>query len=626
MLLDQAAQEKEDERKLASDILDLFAAHQNAYATEQGTADARAYNYTQSRQWMQGAGALMADNTEQGATPRLPEWDETYPIMDAVSSVLAIRTPNVSALDKAYGVELDADKRKQAERYARVLNWHAEKGGYGKIARRMVRYGMTFATGATLLVEPDAEAGHVKWSLLKPYENFLDQSADTVPKIEYAYRMFAMPWRTFKRNVHAGYYADAPEVEIGNASRPTRPDRRYAQDQTARAMRPAAVQSVESARANLFPTVTIVEFWNFGEGWYAHLAPETGRLLMKRPLPYGNAWVRMLLDAGQNDMEQVAFVARVVEVQRIINDLTQAKVQIATCNHTRTFMDERLMKGDPKIIEKTLNAKVNDVIRVSGIDDSSGKLTDFIVPVTPAQITPAQTQVHAELIEHIRYIAGIDQFPDAQNIRTAEEVEQMVQSSSARSLARANQLDDAMLELFQHTGRVYRWMLEAREEIGYDPTACWQDTNPDISLDEFIQLCIEGSEHYKLEPFGSLKEDAVTRRSALLKLMPILTNPALLQNVDARALIEEVIRLFRLAPDIIKSKEDLEAEQAAAQAQGAPGAAPEAPPPGELPAPSPPLPPGATDALAALAAPSPAGTPPVPTPPSLPPAPSNSPF
>ena len=134
MLLDQAAQEKEDERKLASDILDLFAAHQNAYATEQGTADARAYNYTQSRQWMQGAGALMADNTEQGATPRLPEWDETYPIMDAVSSVLAIRTPNVSALDKAYGVELDADKRKQAERYARVLNWHAEKGGYGKIA------------------------------------------------------------------------------------------------------------------------------------------------------------------------------------------------------------------------------------------------------------------------------------------------------------------------------------------------------------------------------------------------------------------------------------------------------------------------------------------------------------
>ena len=215
---------------------------------------------------------------------------------------------------------------------------------------------------------------------------------------------------------------------------------------------------------------------------------------------------------------------------------------------------------------------------------------------------------------------------DAQNIRTAEEVEQMVQSSSARSLARANQLDDAMLELFQHTGRVYRWMLEAREEIGYDPTACWQDTNPDISLDEFIQLCIEGSEHYKLEPFGSLKEDAVTRRSALLKLMPILTNPALLQNVDARALIEEVIRLFRLAPDIIKSKEDLEAEQAAAQAQGAPGAAPEAPPPGELPAPSPPLPPGATDALAALAAPSPAGTPPVPTPPSLPPAPSNSPF
>lgn len=598
------------DRKLANDILTLFELTQKAYRADAGQSDVRCYLYTQARQRLPTAQFDTSENKSAGSNPSMPTQDEVYPVVDAMGAALIIRTPYVSAIDEAYGRALDPVTRAAASRFATTLCACSDRMKSGVEVRRAIRYAMSFVHGATFIVEPDAAVGPV-WKLLRPQDVFIDESGGTVANAQWAFRIIQVDWHDFQENVKKGHYKDGDPST--HDYRGTRPDEIAVNDETSKGMWTAMERSIEQAKQQLFPTVTVIEHYNFKHKWYCHISLTTQRLLMKHPLPYGNPFVRTLLDAGLNDLVQTPFVARALEAQRIVNDVLAAQVEIATCNHGRTFGDARLLKNDPKLKERIHAMKVNEIVWVDGIDETA-KLSDLLVVTQPAQITPSQIAVKEELVNHIRYMAGLDQFRESQNVRTAEEVEQMVQSSSARAMARVSLLDESLFELFRITGRVLAWMVEAKDTIGFDPVPLWKDTNPDISYAEWVDIVREGSRHFKLEPFGSLKENLITRRQSLLKLIPFFLNPELKMDTDTRALLTEVVSMFRLDPSIIKSP-----EKVAQEAQAAAGPPPGAPPPGEPPLPGGPmLPPGPDAGLnpqlltalsAGLGQPAPAPTP-----------------
>jgi len=577
------------DRKLANDVLTLFELTQKAYRADAGQSDVRCYQYTQARQRLPTAQFDTSENKSAGANPSMPTQDEVYPVVDAMGAALIIRTPYVSAIDEAYGRALDPVTREQASRFANTLCACSDRMKAGVEVRRAVRYAMSFVHGATFIVEPDAATGPV-WRLLRPQDVFIDDTGGTVAKAEWAFRILQVGWQDFQENVKKGIYKDGDPDTLDY--RGTRPDEYAVNDETSKGMWTAMERSIEQAKQQLFPTVTVIEYYDFKRKWYAHLALSTQRMLMKNPLPYGNPFVRVLLDAGLNDLAQTPFVARALEAQRIINDILAAQTEIATCNHGRTFGDSRLLKNDPKIKERIHASKVNEIVWVDAVEEGA-KLSDMLVVTQPAQITPSQVAVKDELVNHIRYMAGLDQFRESQNVRTAEEVEQMVQSSSARAMARVSLLDECLFELFRTTGRVLAWMIEAKDTINYDPVPLWEDTNPDIPYAQWVDIIRKGSRHFKLEPFGSLKENLVTRRQSLLKLIPFFLNPALKVDTDTRALLTEVVAMFRLDPSIIKSP-----EKAAQEAQAAAG------------------PPGMPGMPGASGAPGAPGTPPLPGPPA----------
>lgn len=509
--------------------------------------------------------------------------DEIHPAIDQMKSAMAMTTPHVAAVDKRYMRTLSPDELHETRIVAATLNWHADKDKYDVAVEAAVLNALTFNRGGILKVDAHAKSGIIKWRVLEPWEVHFSPRAKRIEDVTWAVEVTTIELDEFEARVADGTYFESTKPVNGDTVSISLSEQ--GQDQMAR-------QDVEVLRNQPWKEVTIYEFRDFVAQRLLHIVAQTQEVVMDEPLPVGNPYSVLIFDAAVGGLSGVSIVSRMVTLQRDLNELTNVRLEVARRAFAKLFIDKSLFKDDDEYNEY-LKTKPWEPIRISR-DAADLPLKDkFWVQEAAHLSADFHTDVKART-EHARWIAGATAFREAENIRTAEEAARIAGATEARMQSRMQKVMAFVMSAFETTLRWQKWLLRNGHLVGYDPSQVLEESqDPSLAVDEW-QAAIELSSAWmRLEPFAPLMENETTRRQSLERIIQTLAAmPQFAQLIDWKAVLDEVIRVFKFNPAWVIPPQEQAAPampgQEGVPAEGAqPEGSPVAPPPPGAPTPAP---------------------------------------
>jgi len=553
--------------KVLRKILALKEASERYYRQNDADEDTRNLSYYRGNFWEgDGLSASIPKGRDYRATR-----NEVFPIIDTITSALAMDLPQVEAMDRrahADPVHIRAeDPTFAGRRIASVLNWTAAEDEWDDLVREWVLHAMLFRKGGIAKTSWSMALARPITRLRMPWEVFIDPVARNIRDAGWIMEKFTLHWDDFERRLKGDIYEDKrgtikPNVyprSLVSANLDDTREREY-------------------RRSGIREYVALLEFWDFRRSTLYHIDPGTKQIVMAARVPYGCPYTQLVFNPAVGRIEGVSDTSLIAPVQRDINELVSARREVVARLPHRILMDEGLFRSDTEF-NRFKDAKTWEPTRVRW--PASGSIDDRVW-ISPEVPTTFDFRMHLEdNVDSARYIPGVSDFQrgTVKNIRTAEEANMIRGAVEGRMGVKARRLTRAVKQLFDRSLEVMRWALRHPVDSTVDLGTIANATVTGISPGQLGQELLHESVKFKLLPFSPTMEDKSARRQNLANLLPNIPD-SWLDQVDPREGMREIMELWEMRPSLLLTEEEVAEKTAPPDPAGA-GAGP--PMPGGLP-------------------------------------------
>ena len=304
----------DDGAKVLRRILALQEASERYYRNNDAEEDARNISYYRGEFWEgDGHGQSQARGRNYRATR-----NEVFPILDTITSSLAMDLPQVEAID----VRAHADPKHSrtddptfaGRRIAAVLNWIASEDELDQLVREWVLHGMMFRKGGIAKTSWSMALARPITRLRMPWEVFIDPVARNIRDASWIMEKFTIHWSDFEQRIKAGIYEDKRGAIKADV---------YPRSLIADNMEDSKER--EYRRSGMREYVGLLEFWDFRRGTLYHIHPGTKQVLMSARVPYGRPYTQLVFNPAVGRSEGVSDCTLIAPVQRDINELVTAR-------------------------------------------------------------------------------------------------------------------------------------------------------------------------------------------------------------------------------------------------------------------------------------------------------------
>lgn len=562
---------KDQLRKEVLRICELIRQNEDHYAKEIADDDMRNLAYWRGNFWS-GDGFT----TNKATQTYRAEQNEVFPIVDTLMAALAMDLPQCEYLDVRQNSGQSPNRQNDptfaGRRLSAVLNWMADQDSMDDMVEESVIHACLFRSGAVRKASWSSRLGRVIWRVKLPWEVVWDGNATRWEDIAWVSERFVVHIDDFKSRVKDKVYV----LQKGKAIKAdTYPRAIGGRDDL------SWDENERLKKSGLREYVTLHEYWDLRKKKFYHIHLGTQQVLMKSDAPYGNPYDILVWHPAVGQTKGIPDVSLLAPTQKQINEQVSARREIVRRLPRRMLVDKELFDNEESW-RKWSRAKTWEPAPVSR--PAGGRIADYVY-VTPEMPTTFDFNAHLGAAEsHIRRIAGeLDAGRGVvKNIRTAAEVSLLMARDEGRVGKRVRKLVKYVRAGFEKAGSIVRWAVENPEVSKIDIVELASHAQVDVDPTTLAMELLTVTPRLRVLPFSPLMEDRNARRANLINLIGELANTPMVETINWEEFSREVFDLFGFRPSILKNKEEIAAEQAAAaQAQGAvPGmAAPGAPTP-----------------------------------------------
>lgn len=556
----------EDRSKLGRHLTTLVQQTEHVYQQYLADEAVRNLAYYRGSFWM-GDGSTLIRNTD--VRDYRAQQNEVFPILDTIKSALAMDLPQVEAIKQTfssaevYGRAQDPTIR--GRRVSAILNLFAEEDDLDETTQELVLNALLFRY-AVMKVSWSREHGRPIVRCPLPWEVFFDPAARRAQDAAWVFERITVHWADFKNRIEGGVYEASPQKPIIPDSYP----RSLIEQTTASGALDPAEERMR--KAGLKEYVSLVEFWDFRRQRVYHLHVDTGQLLMEVAAPYRNPYEVLVFHPGVGRVEGVSDTSLMAPVQRDINELVSARLEMVRRLVPRMLFDRSFWK-DEKDWSRFIKARQWQPTRVDV--PPQRRLQDAYHVVEPPQSTYDFNRHLEDDMVGVRRVAGEADYQRGvhRNIRTAEEMQALRSSVEGRLGTRVNRVVKVVSRMFKHMLHVTRWALENPEVSGIDLERITYETQDDVGPEIIRQDLLHWAGKFRLLPFSPAMEDKLARRGHLERMLVHLLAAAEKGLVDGHELIRELVDEFGLRPSLVAPPPPPDEAAAPANVLPMPGAA-----------------------------------------------------
>ena len=470
--------------------------------------------------------------------------NEVFPIIDTIVSTLAMDLPQVESLDQrattADSPTRATDKTIQGRRISAVLNWFAEEDELDSVVQEIVLHALLFRS-SVVKVSWSSSLGRPVWRTKLPWEVHFDPMAKRIADAAWCFERFTVHIDDLKSRIESKVYNPVKKGIKADAYPRTLIDQ-YDKDLDSK--------QEQLKSLGLKEYISLVEFWDFRSGKLFHIHPPTGQVLMETTIPYGRPYEALVFHNGVGRIDGIPDVTLIAELQRDINELVSARREIVSRLPKRMLVDASLFRSDDEF-SRWKNSRTWEPQLVQKPVD--GKIADRVF-VTPAMDTTFDfNKTLEDEVQGVRRIVGEADYQRGvvKNIRTAAEVDALRGSIEGRVNIRMRKLIRVVKALFDLGQSVTRWAVMNPEDSRINLEKIASMTQSDVGPEVVARDFAEGVLNFRLLPFSPLMEDKHTRRESLTTLLPTLVGSPLIEHLDQKELLKEIIELYGWRPSIV---------------------------------------------------------------------------
>ena len=530
-----------DTKKLGRKLASLVIQTEKSFENHVGPEMIQNMAFWRGKFWRgDGAPAGMSMGSAQYNAVR----NEIFPILDTITSSLAMDLPQVEAMKRTVNSEellnRENDPTIRGKRVSAVLNNFAEEDDLDETVWELVLHSLLFVYGV-VKTSWSARLGRPVVRVKLPWEVYFDPNARHIRDASWAFERVTLHWDTFKSRAKNGVY-DPPEDAVitpdcfprGLLEKSPQNFDQYAED---------------LRRHGLKEFVSIVEWWDFRRGKLYHIHPETKTILMEVDAPYGRPYEVLTFHSGVGRIEGIPLCSLLASNQRDVNEASSARRQVANRMVPRDLIDRAFFKNETDW-SRFKNAKMWEPTRV---DVPNGRnLREAIHSQLPAGTTFDFQKHLDDNVESMRRTAGESdaQRGRVQNIRTAEEVQAVQAGVQGRNGVKVNRIEKVVTRVFRHILEVFRWAIENPEASSIDMESITYKTQDDVGPGILIEDVLAYSGKFRLLPFSPAMEDKNARRAHLERMLPHLKEMAKEGIISKEELARELVDEFGLRPSL----------------------------------------------------------------------------
>lgn len=368
-----------------------------------------------------------------------------------------------------------------------------------------------------------------------------------------------------------------------------------------------------------FEWTTIYEVYDFTNDRYYHMLEEQEEPLFEGDLPYvfvRNPFHMLSFNTNLADIGGMSDSQLVERQQRRLNELDTLELRHAQASIPVTVINEALCDNPEDFVSQVANAtSPGDVVRLHG--KNAAPLADILGQTPTASLIPEFLDIRDRIESSIQFVLGIPEYSRGTTGTSEIATELALVDSAMRTrLGRRTKLINSVVKhMAVTTIGLYEEFLDNMREIpvrltgqqeavivarqhlsARDPNRAEQAKQEGQSLEEPLDV------DYEVVPYSPTEN---SKSAQLKKLQPVLELLQLPQ-VNQNRLLQHLFDLYDIRSDVLKSEQEVQAEQQAQQQAAMGGGAVGAPSEdilaaGGMPAGMPALPAGAQQALPNMA-------------------------
>lgn len=539
-----------DKKKEIAKIFSKIELSEEAYRKQIAQEDARNLSYWRGQFWEGDGTTVFPDLQGYNA-----EQNEVFPILDTMSSALALDLPQIEALDqrqRSYDQpQRHDDLTFSGRRIAALLNWMAERDDLDETTRESTLHAMLFSKGAIRKITWSRELKQVIWRLKMPWEVFVDPTARRMKDIGWAAERFILHQSQLRERIDQEYYTPSEGKAVKSDTYPRELIEEYMTHD----------ESVERRREALKEYITLHEYWDFRAGKLYHIHMGSKQVLMEADVPYGNPYDQLLFHSGIGRVRGVPDVTLVAPLQRDINEMVSARREMVRRLPRRMFYDKALFPSEDDAMRWMSSATWDPV----PVETDGQALVGDMIYVSPEMPSTFDFNTHLQSSQiHIKQLAGLGDFQrgEVKNIRTAAEANMIQASIQGRLNVRLRVLTKYVKRGFDKAADVLRWAAENPEASGIDVQMYVRETQADVDASVLMNDIMQNSAKFRILPFSPLMEDKHVRREQLVALLSQLSASPSVEEINWREITRELIDLFGVRPSVVKQEDEMQEQPA----------------------------------------------------------------
>jgi len=377
--------------------------------------------------------------------------------------------------------------------------------------------------------------------VLEPGAVFFDQTVRDPDDIRYWLEAAVIPYTEFKRRVQSGAYRSSKLEDVT-------PDRypKWITDN---------YKNTEGAQLrDAFEWVTVWEYYDRESNKVTHYVKQADAVVFEQELDYV-PYSMFSLNQSAVDCMGLSEVQLVLNQQETINDLLTHMKQIVYLMIPRILFNSELITEED--LNKAVEAAAGSFVPVSptnaeGLRTLSTLFYEMPLPQVPVGVENfiARQESDAAFISALAEAAR----GQVAGARTATEMAIIDAQMRTRLATREGHINGALEDVAEKCFYLSKKYMKEPKLVQVSGHEGWSE----VSLADIRDVDV----NFSMVSYNPIRQNPSVLSETLLKLFPILAQD---QNINKRALLEELVTGVGLSTRLLVPKEEVEAQEQAAQ-------------------------------------------------------------
>lgn len=544
-------------------IRDLISVHKTRTAGERAKWD-RYLRYYRSEFWGENADMQGAHSDGEVAM----ETNYPYSFVDSMVSSIVPPNPQVTVVAR------NSEKKEFARYREALVNDTLKRERTASLLWRLATYVSIYGRGFLKGVWRFSRQ-RTEYRIIDPRFIFFDLSAERWEDIRYLIEVTTLTREEFNRRAKSPLDPNKP-----------RGKRRYSAEQVKRAnfghypawLKPALKKSRDIS-SEAFDWITVYEVYDFTAKRYYHYLEDEMEPLFEDALPYRfveNPYQLLTFNDNMQSLEGISDVQLIDRQQQMLNELDTLELRHAQSSIPVTLFQSGLVDNPGAFIKDLLDAtSPGDAVAVHAKPGIS--INEVITNTPTTQLSPSFEAMRERITKTIEFTLGLPQFQRGV-VGVADIATEVALAETAvrtRNGRRLQALQNVIEWICRSTVGLYEEFLPSDSDLPVRLTGRRESlivNRKTLSARDPAQA--ENAHNmphvmdydYDVVPYSPTENSRTIQLRNLSQVLDLLTSSV---DVDKRRLVQTVIDLLNLDPDLLISEEEKQVIQQQLEAQQA---------------------------------------------------------